>query len=126
MPFLAILNGFIRDFTYLRVVGEWDAHQISSITLILILLVYGLFIRQSLAITSVQQAVTCGLVWALLTFTFESILELWVLHESLQQMLSHYRHGEWWPLVLIFVGTLPLMLFLRSVHVRNAHKGHAG
>jgi hypothetical protein len=120
MPLLAVVNGAIREFTYQKALGESDAHQLSALFLILIFIGYAFLIRHKLRLTNIQQAITCGFIWVLLTIVFETVMEFWVLHETLEQVLSHYRHGEWWPLVLTFVGLLPLIILSFSSNLRDS------
>ena len=68
---LAIINGTIRDFLYLKKLGEHRAHQLSTITLLILMTIYCLIIFSNWSLTSSSEAITYGITWLLLTLAFE-------------------------------------------------------
>lgn len=71
MLILAILNGTLRYLGYKKWVGELAAHQISTITLVIILSLYIAIIIKHFPPQSALQAVLLGLFWMALTLCFE-------------------------------------------------------
>ncbi|HEX5512977.1 MAG TPA: hypothetical protein VFY81_01135, partial [Gammaproteobacteria bacterium] len=67
MAVLAILNGTLRQFTYGKVMSTLHAHQLSTVTLILIFFAYVWLLNSLWPLPSLTQAVLIGLVWLLLT-----------------------------------------------------------
>lgn len=71
MMVLAVANGAIRDFTYKPYVGALAAHQISTLTLLLILAAFlGLLVRRC-PLSSGRQTWIIGSVWFVMTLIFE-------------------------------------------------------
>jgi len=83
MLLVSIANGVIRDFTYGKYLRELTAHQLSTVSGILLLgaVMWGLSI---LALpVSGSEAVSIGLFWAMLTIAFEFLI-------------FHYVSGHSW------------------------------
>jgi hypothetical protein len=71
MLLLAILNGSLRDLIYKKYVGDLTAHQISTITLIILFAFYiGYIIRRFPPVSSTR-AIFIGMIWVILTLSFE-------------------------------------------------------
>src|SRR5512147_2192921 len=68
---LAILNGALRDLVYKGSVGEIAAHQISTLTLILLIGIFIWKLEKLWPIESAKQARAIGIIWFLLTEAFE-------------------------------------------------------
>ncbi len=113
MVILAVLNGAIRDFTYGKVMSELHAHQLSSVTLIVIFGAYVWLLSSLWPLQTSQQAVVVGLIWLVLTILFELGMGRFLMHQSWHQMLQAYNifAGNLWPLVLLAVAALPSLLF---------------
>ena len=71
MLLLAILNGTLRDLGYKKYTGDLTAHQISTITLIILFAFYIGCIINRFPPSSSAQAIFIGIIWVLLTLCFE-------------------------------------------------------
>ncbi len=71
MLLLAILNGTARDLWYKKYLGDLAAHQLSTVTLIILFGIYIKIIINNYAPASSTQAIYIGLLWLALTLAFE-------------------------------------------------------
>jgi hypothetical protein len=81
---LAIINGAIRELTYKPFVGDLAAHQISTVTLLILFAVYVWAIGEKWKIGSAKDAWIIGLLWFVMTVAFEFLF-------------GHYVDGQPWP-----------------------------
>ena len=121
MIFLAILNGGLRDFTYGQVISQNLAHQVSTITLILVFTVYVWVLGRIWPLASLRQAALVGAVWLLLTVAFEFALGRFLSGLSWEEMFRAYNFlsGNLWILVPLSVGLLPTIFFLTSQYSKR-------
>ena len=121
MVFLAILNGGLRDFTYGQVISQNLAHQVSTITLILVFTVYVWVLGRIWPLASLRQAALVGAVWLLLTVAFEFALGRFLSGLSWEEMFRAYNFlsGNLWILVPLSVGLLPTIFFLTSQYSKR-------
>lgn len=119
MSILGVANGIIRGLVYSEAAGEPFAHQISAVSLVFLLLVYGLLIRKKLVLKNTQDGIYHGLMWTGLTILFEFVLGYWVFQQPLEVVLENYNiaRGQWWPFVLLFIFFLPFIL--RMINRKN-------
>lgn len=112
MPFLGILNGTIREFIIKQFTDDFTAHQLSAITLIVMILAFGLLIRKKLDLQIRSDAIYCSVTWVVLTLIFEFGAGYFVGRQSIQTMLHDYYlwEGRLWPIVIIFTGMVPFIL----------------
>lgn len=113
MAVLAILNGTLRQFTYGKVMSTLQAHQLSTVTLILIFFAYVWLLNSLWPLPSWTQAAWIGLVWLLLTVAFEFGVGRFIAKQSWEQLLQGYNifAGNLWPLVPLAVAVLPALVF---------------
>jgi len=71
MLLLAVLNGALRDLGYKKHVGDLTAHQISTVTLIILFAFYIGYIIHRFPPSSSIQAILIGTIWVVLTLSFE-------------------------------------------------------
>ena len=71
MMVLAIVNGGIRDYAYKPYAGTLAAHQISTLTLIILMTGYFWFLTKTWPIQSANQAWIIGTMWFMMTEVFE-------------------------------------------------------
>ncbi len=114
MVLLAILNGGLRDFTYGQTLSHDLAHQISTITLILIFTLYVWFLGRIWPLPSLHQAAIVGALWLVLTVIFEFGMGLFVTGLTWMEMFRAYDllSGNLWILVPLAVALLPSLIFL--------------
>jgi hypothetical protein len=110
MPVIAILNAIVRELLFVKNYGEKAAHQLSTITLIILLGIYVMIILGKYRIVSFSQAVWTGVLWCLLTLTFEFSLGFFS-GATLDEMLRAYDlfSGQLWVLVPFFILIAPVL-----------------
>ncbi len=113
MVVLAILNGAIRDFMYGRFMSEQHAHQLSTISLILVFTVYVWFLNRKWPLKSMRQAVGVGALWLVFTVVFEFGMGLFITGLTWEEMLRAYNifSGNLWVLIPIAVAVLPAVVY---------------
>lgn len=106
---LAVLNGVIRETLYGPYLSELAAHQVSSLTAVLLFAGYALWLGRVRPLASTLQAVLAGAVWLGLTVAFEFFMVVVLLGRPLADALGDYAlaSGRVWVLVLAAVAVLP-------------------
>lgn len=114
---IAILNGMLREFVYKDYVGELTAHQISTITGIILISFYIRIIWRYLKIYSKKKAIQTGLLWLLLTIVFEFGFGYFVMGHPFSKLISDYNifEGRVWALFLLWLVLAPYILHSRKV-----------
>lgn len=113
MLFIAIANGALRQFTFGKAMPELRAHQLSTaIGAVLI----GLYIYSILRIrppSSGRQALAIGVLWLLLTVTFEFAFGRLVVHRPWALLFHDYDlcAGRIWVLFLAWITLSPYLFF---------------
>lgn len=79
---LAIVNGAVRDFTYRGRLGEFRAHPLSTVTLLLLFTGYFWVLFTLWPLASAYQAWTIGTLWLVMTLMFEFGFGHWVSGQS--------------------------------------------
>jgi hypothetical protein len=115
---IAFANAALRDGVYGRLVGELAAHQISTVTLGILVGVYFWALSGFLALRSPGQAIAVGLMWLVMTIAFESWLGHFVLGNAWREVLRDYNvlDGRIWVLFLIWLVLLPYVHYVLRVH----------
>lgn len=113
MVLIAVLNATIREYVYLKYVGELRAHQIATATGILLM---GIYIWGVIAIwrpTSTGQAIGIGIMWLLMTVAFEFLFGHFVMKESWNKLCTEYNlfEGRVWLLFLIWLAVAPYLFY---------------
>jgi len=113
MIFIAILNGIIRNYGYQKYTGELTAHQISTVTAIILLGFYIWLIIPFLKLQSANQAIAVGFIWLGLTIAFEFIFGHFVVGHPWDKLFADYKiwEGRLWILVLIWTTIAPYLMF---------------
>lgn len=113
MLLVSIANGAARDFTYGKQMSELAAHQLSTLTGVLLLgaVIYA-FVR-FFPPSSGQEAIAIGLFWMALTMAFEFLFFHFVGGHSWAQLLANYNifEGRVWVVVLGWVAVAPYVFF---------------
>lgn len=110
---LAFINGALREVLIKRFIREPWAHHLSALTGILLFSVLAFALREHVRAESIKIALGAGLYWLVLTVIAETfILGKLIGKQSWQDIFSNYNilAGNLWPLVLLWVGLLPLLV----------------
>jgi hypothetical protein len=110
---VAILNGAVREFTYGRILSELHAHQLSTLTAILLCGVAVWIFARSFPVASIDSAFAIGLIWLLLTVAFEFCFGRFVARLSWTKLLADYNllAGRVWPVFLVWIFILPSLVY---------------
>ena len=113
MMLLAVANGAVRDFTYRGWVGDFRAHQLSTVTLLLLFVGYFWALFTVWPLASAHQAWLIGSVWLVMTLAFEFGFGHWAAGQSWRQLLQayHLHKGQLWPLIPLWVWIGPAIFF---------------
>lgn len=115
MLVVSVGNGVLREVSYGPLTDERTAHQVSTLTSILLLgLVMWFFLRRRPP-ASRQAALGIGLLWMGLTVAFEFLFFHYVGGHSWSALLANYNlaDGRLWVLVLLWLLLGPSLLFGR-------------
>jgi len=119
MVCIAIMNGTIRELSYGKFLSELRAHQVSSVSVILLLGLYVWFLtrRWRLQSQSQTQAIAIGLIWLCLTIAFEFLFGHYVVNHSWERPTLDYNvfEGRLWMFVLVWIATAPYIMYKRSL-----------
>lgn len=106
------INGTIRELTYGKYLGEYPRHVVGSIagTVLIGTTIYA--INYFLPFQDRRQAFIVGLVWAMLTVIFESVMIIFMMKKDIKHVLREYNvaKGRLWPFVLLFVVIFPALI----------------
>lgn len=117
MLLISIANGALRDFTYGRHLPELLAHQLSTLSgMVLLGAVIYLFIRRWPPVSS-WQALYIGLFWTALTVAFEFLFFHYAAGHSWAELLANYDlpEGRLWPLLLAWITFAPYLFSRRKL-----------
>ena len=113
MLLVSVANGALRDFTYGKHMHELAAHQLSTISSVVLL---GLVILSFVRIyppSSGREAVLIGLLWMALTVAFEFIFFHYVTGHAWAELLANYNvlQGRVWVVVLVWLAIAPYIFY---------------
>lgn len=113
MLVIAIGNGAVREGWYGRHLGELRAHQLSTITGIILLGIYIWALLRIWRPASTGQALAVGLMWLGLTVGFEFLFGRYVRGLAWTSLLHDYNvfAGRVWVAVLIWVAMAPYLFY---------------
>ncbi|MEA3278191.1 MAG: hypothetical protein U9Q81_23465 [Pseudomonadota bacterium] len=113
MVAIAIANGALRESWFGQSLSELAAHQLSTLTAVILFGVYIWFVVRFWPPTSAAQAVAIGLLWLVMTIAFELLFGHYLAGHSWERMLHDYNllAGRVWPLVLVWVAVAPYLFF---------------
>ena len=106
---LGIANGVIRELVYKDEVGDQTAHYISTATLIVLLALYFWMLDRRWPLPTLRDALLIGLMWALLTASFDFGFGHYVDRKPWSELARDYdlSAGRVWLLVLAWVAVGP-------------------
>jgi hypothetical protein len=113
MVVIAIANGVLRDAGYGRHMRELRAHQLSTLSGVLLFGIYIGAVMRFLPPASAGQAVAIGLVWLLMTLLFEFGFGHYVAGHSWRKLCQDFNmsKGRVWPVILVWVAVAPYLFF---------------
>ncbi|MCA9743883.1 MAG: hypothetical protein H6695_12950 [Deferribacteres bacterium] len=111
LPFIAILNGLVREYVYGKSVSELAAHQISTAVGIILFSLYLWWLSSYWSLTNQAQAVTLGCSWLVLTLAFEFGFGHFVAGHPWSRLLHDYNllAGRVWILIPIWSLIAPVI-----------------
>jgi hypothetical protein len=111
MVFIAIANGAARDLGYGREMGELAAHQISTLTALVLFSLYIWLILRRFPPRSTAHAASIGALWLGLTLSFEFLFGHYVAGLPWGRLVSDYNilAGRLWMLIPIWLALAPLV-----------------
>jgi uncharacterized membrane protein YoaK (UPF0700 family) len=113
MIVIAFANATLRQLIFIKYFNDLRAHQLSTITLIILCSIYVGFVFPFLNIQNSKQAIFIGFVWVVLTVLFEFSLGRLV-NRSWESLLQDYNitAGRIWLFFLICLFLLPYLYYI--------------
>ena len=113
LTILAVVNGAIRNSVYSKTLGDLRAHQVSTVSLMIIIGIYTWIFTHYLELASAGEALLAGLIWVSLTILFEFVFGHYVVKKTWEVLLRDYNmlRGRIWVLVPIWTFLAPLAFF---------------
>lgn len=113
MVFIAIANGALRQYSYGNWMRELPAHQLSSLTAVILFFVYAWILNVKWPLESSRQSLAVGVIWLCLTVAFEFLFGHYVVNHPWSRLLNDYNlfAGRLWALVLLAVTAAPLVAY---------------
>jgi hypothetical protein len=110
---VAILNGALREAVYKNRLSDLRAHQLSTLSGIILFaaIIWGL--SRLWPLPSAKQAWTVGFIWLALTIAFEFLFGHFVMGHPWSKLLQDYNisTGRVWLLILIWVTIAPYVFY---------------
>lgn len=110
---VAIVNGIVRQSTYGKIMPELAAHQLSTVTAVVVsgMLVFG--VSRVWPLASAGQAWTIGVLWLLMTIAFEFGFGHFIADQPWHRLLADYNllAGRLWLLFLAWITVMPWLFF---------------
>ena len=108
---LAFLNATLRELLFVKYFSDLKAHQLSTLTLSILCVVYTWLVFPFLKITNTSEAFAAGFLWATLTILFEFGLGL-ATGKRMPELLQQYNlaAGNTWPLFLLILFFAPFIV----------------
>jgi hypothetical protein len=116
MPIIGIINGTIRQYGYRQALGELRAHQVSTVSGIILFGICIWALTRWWKIQSSAQAIAIGGMWLVLTVAFEFLFGHYVMKHPWSRLLHDYNilEGRIWLLVLLWVTAAPYVFYRLS------------
>ncbi|GAB1258865.1 hypothetical protein [Aurantivibrio plasticivorans] len=113
LAFIAVINGVLRELTYGKVLSELSAHQLSTLTGVLLSGTFVYFVHRLWPIESLVNAWCIGAIWFVATVIFEFGFGHYVAGHSWDHLLNDYHilRGRVWSLFLLWVLLMPVIMY---------------
>lgn len=119
---IALANGAVRELWYGRHLGELQAHQISTLSALVLLGPYMGWVIRRWRPSSRAQALAIGLAWLVLTVAFELLFGHYGAGHPWSRLVRDYdlTAGRLWPLVLLWITGAPLLFYRLGERMASA------
>ncbi len=109
----AITNGIIRQAFFIPRMSELHAHQLSTLTGIILFGVIVWFLHRTWPLATGAQAWAVGFIWLAMTLAFEFLFFHYVGGKPWDVLLEDYNimHGRVWMLIPLWVTIAPYIFF---------------
>ena len=113
MVILAIVNGAVREKVYGPFMGELSAHQLSTLSGIILFGVYIWILTGICRIETSNQAFVIGIMWVIMTVLFEFMFGHFIMKHPWTKLFHDYNllEGRVWLLVLIWTAIAPYVFY---------------
>jgi hypothetical protein len=113
MVLIAIANGTLREASYGKRMSELQAHQISTLSGLLLFSAYIWVVIRTWRPDTSGQAIAIGLIWLGLTVAFEFLFGHYAVGQPWSKLLYDYNvfAGRVWVVVLIWVTVAPYVFY---------------
>lgn len=113
MVILAIVNGAVREKLYGPFMGELSAHQLSTLSGIILFGLYIWILTGIWRIETSNQAFVIGIMWVIMTVLFEFIFDHFIMNHPWGKLFHDYNllEGRVWLLVLIWTAIAPYVFY---------------
>ena len=110
---IAVINGAIRNSLYRKAAGELKAHQISTVSLLILIGIYTWAFTRFWELDSVGQAWLVGAIWLGITIIFEFVFGHYVVKKAWSTLFHDYNilKGRIWLLVPVWTFFAPIIFF---------------
>lgn len=110
---LGFLNATIRQAVCARYISELSAHQISTLTIYVLMGIYAWALSDLWKLQSPDQAIGVGLMWMVLTIAFKFGFGHYVMGDAWSELLHAYNvlEGRVWGLFILWVGLAPYIFY---------------
>ncbi len=110
---IAILNAFFRESFLSGRFSELHAHQISTATAVLLFGIYIWWLTGRCGLESARRAVAVGLIWLLLTVSFEFLFGRYVMGHPWERLFWDYNilAGRVWIIIPVWIALAPYAFF---------------
>ena len=114
---IAILNAFSRNSLYGPYMSELMAHQVSTVTGVILIFGYYWLLNSRWPIASMRQAQMIGVIWILLTVVFEFLFGNYVMGNTWSRLLHDYNlmEGRVWIVFVLNLFASPIIIYKLEV-----------
>lgn len=110
---LAVVNGAVREKIYGPSMSELSAHQLSTLTGLILFGAYTYILTGIARLESAAQALLIGAIWVIMTIAFEFVFGHFAMGHSWDRLFQDYNFlkGRLWVVVLIWTYISPYAFF---------------
>jgi len=113
MAVIGIGNGIVRQYVYGPFMRELAAHQVSTLTGIVVMGFYVWWLTGLRRLASTRQALVVGALWLVMTAAFEFGFGHYVVGHPWTKLIHDYNiaEGRVWVLVLLWITMAPWVFY---------------